>query len=440
MKKLALICGAVLVGVAVLATGAFYAARAILAPLPGEWSVPLKFGPLEMQAGVPSTIRLATSPWGGPLLDGREIPTRVGRLHLDWQSSSRTLLLRCAPCILRPPGLGEESLQLDEVLTSVQRNGGRLSGEVVSGRVRGAWEGRLAQGELALRLTIPATQLADGYALFARHIPEVARAQIAGVFSLQAQLSLPSGSLTVAPRIEGFEVTGLGTQGLAGARSSCTRGQRASRLTPDSWLARAAVAAEDQRFFDHPGYDLAELTSSLTRNQQAHRIERGGSTLSQQLAKLLLTGDERSPVRKLRELLYAVEMERTLGKARILRLYLDNAPWGPRLCGAEAAAHHYFGVRAHELSPSQAVWLAAMLHNPSVEAQRWADSGQINLARAQWVALGLRGLTRKQKLALAEDMALLDWTPTWVEPVAPSNSNSKTARKEKLATLQSHGP
>jgi membrane carboxypeptidase/penicillin-binding protein PbpC len=236
---------------------------------------------------------------------------------------------------------------------------------------------------------------------------------------LHAQLSLPSGSFTVAPSIEGFEVAGLGTQSLAGARSSCARGQRASRLMPESWLARAVVAAEDQRFFDHKGYDLAELASSITRNQQAHRIERGASTLSQQLAKLLITGDERSPVRKLRELLYAVEMERTLGKARMLRLYLDNAPWGARLCGAEAAAHHYFGVRAHELTPAQASWLAAMLHNPVAEARKWADTGQINLARAQWVALGLRGLSRKQKLALAEDMATMEWPPTWAEPPPP---------------------
>ena len=432
MKTLALVCAATLLGAAALATGAFYAARAVLAPLPGEWSVPLKFGPLELEAGVPSVIRLATSPWGGPLLDGREIPTRTGRLHLSWQSSSRTLLLRCAPCTLQPPGLGQESLQLDYVLASMRRNGGRLSGEVVSGRVRGTWEGKLAQGELRLRLSIPATPLADGYALFARHIPEVARAQIGGVFSLQAQLSLPSGTVTVAPHIEGFEVAGLGTEALAGARSSCAPGRRASRLTPDSWLARAAVAAEDQRFFDHQGYDLAELAASLTRNQQAHRIERGGSTLSQQVAKLLLTGDERSPVRKLRELLYAVEMERTLGKPRILRLYLDNAPWGPRLCGAEAAAVHYFGVRAHELRPAQAAWLAAMLHNPVAEAQRWADTGQINLARAQWVALAMRGLTRKQKLALAEDMAAIDWPATWAEP-APLPAPSSTPRKEKQA-------
>ena len=434
MKTLALVCTSLLLGAAALATGAYYAARAVLAPLPGEWSVPLKFGPLELQAGVPSLIRLATSPWGGPLLDGHEIRTAGGRLSLGWQASANTLLLRCAPCSLQPPGLGQERLQLDEVMATVRRLGEQLSGEVVAGRVHGSWEGKLAQGELRLRLSIPATPLADGYALFARHIPEVARAEIGGIFSLQAQLSLPSGSLTFAPRIEGFEVAGLGTQTLVGARSSCARGQRASRLTPDSWLARATVAAEDQRFFDHPGYDLAEFASSLARNQQAQRIERGGSTLTQQLAKLLVTGDERSPVRKMRELLYAVEMERSLGKARILRLYLDNAPWGPRLCGAEAAAVHYFGVRAHELSPAQAAWLAAMLHNPAAEAQRWADTGQINLARAQWVALGMRGLTRKQKLALAEDMAAADWRPTWAEP-APAPAPDTTARKEKPVAL-----
>ena len=432
MKIFALVCAFLLLAALALATGAFYVARAVLAPLPGEWSVPLRLGPFELQAGVPSVIRLATSPWGGPLLHGRDVPTRAGRLHLQWQASTRTLLLHCAPCTLQPPGLGEEALQLAQVHATARRQGNLLSGEVVSGRVRGAWQGELAQGQLRLRLSVPATPLADGYALFAHHIPELAQARIGGNFSLQAQLSLPSGSLTVAPSVEGFEVAGLGTEALAGARSSCARGLRASRLQPDSWLARAAVAAEDQRFWDHNGYDLAELASSLTRNQQAHRIERGASTLSQQVAKLLITGDERSPVRKLRELLYAVEMERTLGKARILRLYLDNAPWGPRLCGAEAAAHHYFGVRAHELTPAQASWLAAMLHNPVAEARRWADTGQINLARAQWVALGLRGLSRKQKLALSQDIAAAAWPPTWAEPKPPADT---TQRKDKQVAL-----
>ena len=432
MKTFALVCSGLLLAAAALTAAAFYIARAILAPLPGEWSVPLRLGPFEIQAGVPSAIRMATSPWGGPLLHGRSVPTRAGRLQLQWRHESRTLLLHCAPCTLQPPGVGQEGLQLAQVQATARRQGELLSGEVVAGRVRGAWQGELAQGRVRLRLAIAATPLADGYALFAHHIPELAQARIGGTFSLQAQLSLPSGTVTVAPAIEGFTVAGLGTEALAGARSSCARGQRGSRLLPESWLARAAIAAEDQRFWDHPGYDLAELASSVTRNQQAHRIERGASTLSQQLAKLLITGDERSPVRKLRELLYAVEMERTLGKARILRLYLDNAPWGPRLCGAEAAAQHYFGVRAHELTPAQASWLAAMLHNPAAEARRWADTGQINLARAQWVALALRGLSRKQKLALAEDMAASDWPATWAEPEPAADT---TVRKDKQVAL-----
>ena len=117
---------------------------------------------------------------------------------------------------------------------------------------------------------------------------------------------------------------------------------------------------------------------------------RGASTLSQQVAKLLVTGVERAPVRKLRELLYAVEMEQTLGKARILRLYLDNAPWGATVCGAQAAAHTYFAKRADQLTTDEAVWLAAMLHNPALEARRWAATGRINEPRALWVASSMR--------------------------------------------------
>ena len=116
---------------------------------------------------------------------------------------------------------------------------------------------------------------------------------------------------------------------------------------------------------------------------------RGASTLSQQVAKLLVTGGERSPVRKLRELLYAVEMEQTLGKARILRLYLDNAPWGATICGARAAAHTYFNKRADQVTTDEAAWLAAMLHNPALEVRHWTDTGQINVKRTQWVAAHL---------------------------------------------------
>ena len=426
MKTMLLVIAAGLAALAAALLVAFMALRAVLAPLPGEWSVPLVLGPLTLQAGVASTLRLATSWWGGPLLKGRSIPTSRGTLNFDWSDAG--LNVRCVPCTLQPPGLGDQPLQLREVRLTVHRKFEQLSGEFDSGAVKGRWTGTLSADRITVRLDIPSTPIADGYALFAAQIPEVPRARIEGRFSLHAQLSLPSGTLTVVPRVEGFEVSGLGTEALGSVRGSCSR--RASRLTSDSWLARAVIAAEDQRFFEHTGYDLAELAASLSHNQAQQRTARGGSTLSQQVAKLLVTGDERSTTRKLRELLYAVELERTLGKARILRLYLDHAPWGEGLCGAEAAAQRYFGVRAHELTPSQASWLAAMLHNPVLEAQRWAASGGINLARAQWVALHLRGLSRERRMALAEDMALLDWRPLWVEP-----PDTTVHRKDKPAAL-----
>ena len=163
--------------------------------------------------------------------------------------------------------------------------------------------------------------------------------------------SCRASALLWAPQLEGFVVSGLGTEDWAQAQSQCNQSlparYRDAAVGPSSLLARAVLAAEDQRFYQHPGYDLREMTQALHHNQQEDATLRGASTLSQQVAKLLVTGGERSPVRKLRELLYAVEMEQTLGKARILRLYLNQAPWGATVCGAQAAAYTYFGKSAN---------------------------------------------------------------------------------------------
>jgi hypothetical protein len=389
-------------------TAIYFIAKAVLAPLPGEWAVPLRAGPLQLQAGVPTMIRLATAPWVGPLLDGRRLATRAGPVQLAWQAPSRALLLHCAPCAVSPAGLGQHRVVLQDLRLSVRRQGLWLDGELASGALRASWRGELANQQLKIQLQLPPSEIADGYALFGAAIPELAQARIAGRFALQAELSLPGGHLRLAPQTEGFQVSGLGTEVFAVARSSCSR--RSSRVTADSWLARAVIAAEDQRFYQHPGYDLAEFSAALGRNQREGRIARGASTLPQQLAKLLVTGDERSPVRKLRELLYAVEMEQTLGKPRMLQLYLAHAPWGDGLCGAEAAAQHYFGQRAHSLSPAQAVWLAAMLHAPARQASDWANSGRIDVARAQWVLAGLQGVPRRQRAKLVQELDQAEWT------------------------------
>lgn len=138
--------------------------------------------------------------------------------------------------------------------------------------------------------------------------------------SMMSTLDLPSKTLSVQD---------LGAEAWAQTQSQCNQSLPVSAkkgvLRAGSLLARAVLAAEEQRFFEHRGYDLVEMNKALRSNQSEDATFRGASTLSQQVAKLLVTGRERSLVR---ELLYAVEMEQTLGKARILRLYLDYAPRG----------------------------------------------------------------------------------------------------------------
>ncbi len=413
-------------------TAMYFVAKAMLAPLPGEWTTELRAGPLRLQAGVPSLIRLGTAPWLAQALHGRTLHTAAGPVQLRWQASANTLHLRCAPCMLQggPHGgtlgralggvLAGDALQLDELHLSIARVGMHLGGQLRSGQVHASWKGELQRQRLTLALDLPATPLRDVYQLFARSVPEVSRASIDGQFALQAALSLPGGSLTVSPRVEGFRVSGLGTEGFAHAKPCA----RPSRVSAESWLAKAVLAAEDQRFFEHTGFDLTELSQSIAANQRSGSLLRGASTLNQQLAKLLVTGPERSAARKLRELLYAVEMEDTLGKSRILRLYLDNAPWGDGVCGAESAAKHYFGVRARELTPNQAVWLAAMLHNPTLEAQRWKSSGEVNVPRAQWVSMGLPHIARSQRRSIAQSFAAQPWSKASAVPLQAETASA----------------
>ncbi|ARV19459.1 Monofunctional biosynthetic peptidoglycan transglycosylase [Curvibacter sp. AEP1-3] len=398
-------------------------ARAVLRPAPGDWSTTVHAGPIKLEVGVAALIQWGTTPWIAQQLHGRTLPTRMGDVHVTWDATRHELALHCKPCVVRSSSWGTEPVRLADARMTVQRNATELKGTLSSGAVNALWHGTLRPKGLNLHITLPETPVRDAYALFAAAIPELAYAQIDGTVAVQATLELPAKKLTVQPRLQAMTVSGLGTETWGLAQSTCGRGLPASHLGADSLLARAVIAAEDQRFYEHSGYDLAEMTQALHSNQAEDATLRGASTLSQQVAKLLVTGGERSPVRKLRELLYAVEMEQTLGKARILRLYLDHAPWGATVCGAQAAAHTYFGKRADQLTAAQAVWLAAMLHNPALEAQRWKARGSINLERAKWVAAGLRPLHRAKRARLLNEL-------TAMGPVNSGISGSTTLSKQ----------
>lgn len=383
----------------------------------GDWSIPMRFGMLgvgpTIDASVATLMRVATQPLGIALLDGRSVETPAGTLRftkLDVDSMS----IECAPCRVRLPGLGEDRIEVGAARVTVRQRADRLTGSLVAGDITGTYVGRFDARGMHLDIDLGQAPIAAYYRLFGDAVPETRVAAIRGTASFTLRVALPDGRLVVKPSIDGFAVSGLGTELLAGRMPDVRCGDVAARaragrevVAVGTWLPRAVVAAEDQRFDEHPGYDLAELAASLSRNGSTNRIERGASTIPQQLARLLYVGSERSTSRKLRELLYAVEMEQTLGKPRMLQLYLAVAPWGEGACGANAASHRYFGVAPAKLTGAQAVWLAAMLHAPDTESDRWQARGGIDLARATWVAKGMAKTTRATKARVIADLATM---------------------------------
>lgn len=130
------------------------------------------------------------------------------------------------------------------------------------------------------------------------------------------------------------------------------------------YLPKAVLVSEDASFYQHHGFDWDGLKDALTRNIEKGQLRRGGSTITQQLAKNLYLSSDKSLLRKGHEAMFAWELERALSKKRILELYLNVAEWGDGVFGAEAAARHHFGKSARDLSPDEAALLAAMLPSP----------------------------------------------------------------------------
>jgi monofunctional glycosyltransferase len=129
-------------------------------------------------------------------------------------------------------------------------------------------------------------------------------------------------------------------------------------------LKRAVVAAEDARFLEHEGVDWDAIQKALEVNRKRGRPARGGSTISQQLAKNLFLSPERSYARKSQELVITFMIETLWDKRRILEVYLNVAEWGDGVFGAEAAARHYFNTSAARLGPEESARLAVMLPRP----------------------------------------------------------------------------
>lgn len=177
-------------------------------------------------------------------------------------------------------------------------------------------------------------------------------------------------------------------------------------------VPRAVIAVEDARFYDHFGIDLIGLARAMVANIMAGRIRQGGSTITQQLAKNLFFGPERTLKRKVQEMILALWLERRFTKDQILALYLNRVYLGAGNFGIEAAAKSYFGKSARQLLLNEAAMLAGLLKAPSryaptrhgdraarraaVVLGRMAATGFITEAQANVVKLNPARLGRQQ--------------------------------------------
>ena len=162
-------------------------------------------------------------------------------------------------------------------------------------------------------------------------------------------------------------------------------------ITPD--LKRAVLVAEDINFFTHRGFDISAIRGALEDAVSDGEAPRGASTITQQLAKNLWLSPSRNPWRKVKEAILTWQLERTLGKRRILELYLNVVELGPGVFGAEAAAQHYFSKPAAALTAGESAQLAASLPMPS----RW-HPGSTARGYQRHVASVLRRMDRAEFL------------------------------------------
>jgi len=128
-------------------------------------------------------------------------------------------------------------------------------------------------------------------------------------------------------------------------------------------LRKAVLAAEDQRFLSHNGFDFNEIKSAVKTLFKRKKL-RGASTISMQAARSLFLLSSRSVFRKIAETYYTVLIELLWSKQRILELYLNSVDWGTNITGAEAASQKYYSKSAQHLTPSQAALMTAILPNP----------------------------------------------------------------------------
>jgi len=166
----------------------------------------------------------------------------------------------------------------------------------------------------------------------------------------------------------------------AGKRPIYPRRDVVARADMSPHLRRAVLAAEDDRFYLHEGFDFEEIEKAIAAGRRGARL-RGASTITQQVAKNLFLWEGRSYLRKGLEVYLTLVLEVCLPKDRILDIYLNLAEWGDGVFGAEMAARTHFRKPASRLTREEAARLAAVLPAP----RRWPPGGSVATRRAAFI-------------------------------------------------------
>lgn len=271
------------------------------------------------------------------------------------------------------------------IRAELEENGGIVKLTASYGRVSGQASIRRAGDVLTVHASIPQTPLTEIAAIFGDTIPEQSSMQIEGTLGLEARIEGPPWTWTAEPSVNELKASGGLPPSMGLNRVQFAAGSTVHVVGPSidgwvplanaGWFPEAVIAAEDIRFETHPGFDIEAIQEAIDAAPNEDRI-RGGSTITQQLAKNLFLDGRRTLCRKLRELLLALSLEDRMSKDGILQLYINVVEFGPNLRGIEQASRAWFLKAPDQLTPREAAFLAAILPAPNGWHERIKRTGK----------------------------------------------------------------
>lgn len=204
------------------------------------------------------------------------------------------------------------------------------------------------------------------------------------------------------------------------------------------YVPMAVVASEDGAFYSHRGFDWFELKASIEKNLEKKEFARGGSTITQQLAKNVFLSEQKSILRKLREAVLTVQLESLLSKNEILEKYLNIVELGPEIYGVQSASTYYFKKQPSELNLAESVFLAFLLPSPIKYSSSFRRGELSSFAKEQMSEI-MKRMLRMNKISPEEfalgtsqlDTFFVSINPKQIDQADPKNLDKPESDTEK---------